>query len=249
MSTNRCWSGLSSTLEAGNRSSTCASFPRAGRESTPVLREADQGNATQGSQTARGNRLGRASRVSQCEEPDARTAHTRMICEQRLQSLVQKRGIGIWDYRLLDEEPIPDSLRFLVLKAAGGRCQLCGISAKERPLDVDHIIPRSREGETELANLQALCSKCNRSKQNQDETDFRSWPHPSADPDCAFCRPNLMSKAVEKNGSVFAGGYPSGSRFQEGWPLGGGSGRIGRFKGAASFLGQPGGKLSTTAQA
>jgi ATP adenylyltransferase len=131
-------------------------------------------------------------------------AHIRLICEQRLQSFVQKRGIGIWDYRLLDEEPIPDSLRFLVLKAAGGRCQLCGISAKERPLDVDHIIPRSRGGKTELSNLQALCSKCNRSKRNQDETDFRSWPHPSADPDCLFCQPNLMSKAVEKNGSVFA---------------------------------------------
>jgi ATP adenylyltransferase len=53
-------------------------------------------------------------------------AHIRMICEQKLQSFVQKRGISIWDYRLLDEEPIPDSLRFLVLKAAGGRCQLCG---------------------------------------------------------------------------------------------------------------------------
>ena len=131
-------------------------------------------------------------------------AHIRMICEQRLQSFVQKRGIWIWDYRLLDEEPIPDSLRFLILKAAGGRCQLCGISAKERPLDVDHIIPRSRGGKTELANLQALCSKCNRSKRNQDETDFRSWPHPSADADCVFCRPNLMSKAIEKNGSVFA---------------------------------------------
>ena len=113
-------------------------------------------------------------------------AHIRMICEQKLQSFVQKRGIGIWDYRLLDEEPIPDSMRFTVLKAAGGRCQLCGISAKERPLDVDHIIPRSRGGKTELTNLQALCSKCNRSKRNQDETDFRSWPHPSADPDCAF---------------------------------------------------------------
>jgi diadenosine tetraphosphate (Ap4A) HIT family hydrolase/5-methylcytosine-specific restriction endonuclease McrA len=131
-------------------------------------------------------------------------AHIRMICEQRLQSFVQKRGIGIWDYRLLDEEPIPDSLRFLVLKAAGGRCQLCGISAKERPLDVDHIIPRSRGGRTELANLQALCSKCNRSKRNQDETDFRSWPHPSADPNCVFCGPDMVSKAVEKNGSVFA---------------------------------------------
>jgi len=59
-----------------------------------------------------------------------------MPCEQRLQSFVQKRGIGIWDYRLLDEEPIPDSFRYLVLKAAGGRYQLCGIAAKERPLDV-----------------------------------------------------------------------------------------------------------------
>ena len=38
-------------------------------------------------------------------------AHIRMLCEQRLQSLVHTRGIGIWDYRLLDEEPIPDSLR------------------------------------------------------------------------------------------------------------------------------------------
>ena len=131
-------------------------------------------------------------------------AHIRMICEQRLQSFVQKRGIGIWDYRLLDEEPIPDSLRFLVLKAAGGRCQLCGISAKERPIDVDHIIPRSRGGKTELANLQALCSKCNRSKRNQDDTDFRSWPLASADQNCAFCQPEAISKSVEKNGSVFA---------------------------------------------
>lgn len=131
-------------------------------------------------------------------------AHIRMICEQKLQSFVQRRGIGIWDYRLLDEEPIPDSLRFLVIKAAGGRCQLCGIPAKERPLDVDHIIPRSRGGKTELANLQALCSKCNRSKRNQDETDFRSWPDPSADPTCVFCGPEMASKAVEKNGSVFA---------------------------------------------
>ncbi len=131
-------------------------------------------------------------------------AHIRMICEQKLQSFVQKRGIGIWDYRLLDEEPIPDSLRFLVLKAAGGRCQLCGISAKERPLDVDHIIPRSRGGKTELANLQTLCSKCNRSKRNQDDTDFRSLPHPDADPECVFCHSDLMSRAMEKNGSVFA---------------------------------------------
>jgi ATP adenylyltransferase len=131
-------------------------------------------------------------------------AHVRMICEQRLQSFVQKRGIGIWDYRLLDEEPIPDSVRYMVLKAAGGRCELCGITAKERPIDVDHIIPRSRGGKTELANLQALCSKCNRSKRNQDDTDFRSWTAADADPDCTFCKPDMLSKAVEQNRSVFA---------------------------------------------
>jgi hypothetical protein len=52
------------------------------------------------------------------------------------------------------------------------RTLLCGIAAKERLLDVDHIIPRSRDGKTELANLRALSSKCNRSKRNQDDTDF-----------------------------------------------------------------------------
>jgi ATP adenylyltransferase len=117
---------------------------------------------------------------------------------------VQKRGIGIWDYRLLDEDPIPDSFRFQILKASGGVCQLCGVSAKERPIDVDHIVPRSRGDKTELANLQAPCSKCNRSKRNQDETDFRSCPVPAADPNCVFCEPKVIAHVVEKNGSVFA---------------------------------------------
>jgi ATP adenylyltransferase len=131
-------------------------------------------------------------------------AHIRMICEQKLQSFVQKLGIGIWDYRLLDDDPIPDSLRFLVLKAAGGRCQLCGILAKERPIDVDHTVPRSRGGKAELTNLQALCSKCNRSKRNQDQTDFRAWRLQSADSACVFFQPPAISKAIEKNASVFA---------------------------------------------
>ena len=97
----------------------------------------------------------------------------RMACEQRLQSFIHKRGLSIWDYRLLEEDPVPDSLRYLALKASGGRCQLCGATKNERPLDVDHIIPRNRGGKNELANLQVLCAKCNRSKRDKDDTDFR----------------------------------------------------------------------------
>ena len=131
-------------------------------------------------------------------------AHVRMLCEQWLQTSVQKRGLAIWDYRLLDDDPVPDSLHFLALKAAGGRCQLCGTTAKDCPLDVDLIIPRSRGGKSELANLQALYSKCNRSKRDQDDTDFRAWPLPESDPQCVFCSPNVAARSLAENGSVFA---------------------------------------------
>lgn len=71
-------------------------------------------------------------------------AQVKMACEKRLQEYVQKRGIGIWDYRLLDTDPVPESIRYKVLKASDGRCELCGATKKDRPLDIDHIIPRSK---------------------------------------------------------------------------------------------------------
>jgi ATP adenylyltransferase len=90
------------------------------------------------------------------------------------------------------------------LKAAGGSCQLCGISAKERPIDVNHIVPRSRGGKSELANLQALCSKCN--AQNEIRTN-QILDHGQFLPPLlrvCFWPPDLVSKAIERNGSVFA---------------------------------------------
>jgi ATP adenylyltransferase len=71
-----------------------------------------------------------------------------MSCEKRLQRFIINRGIDLWGYRLLDTDPVPGSLRYRVLKESGGRCALCGATKKERPLDVDHIIPRSRGGRT-----------------------------------------------------------------------------------------------------
>jgi ATP adenylyltransferase len=137
-------------------------------------------------------------------------AQIKMLCEKKLQEFVVKRGLGIWDYRLLDTDPIPDSLRYRVLKESGGRCALCGATKKERPLDVDHIKPKSKGGKNTYENLQVLCSKCNRSKNNKDQTDFRNDPEPESDIECPFCYENVISRVVEEFDTIFAikDGYP-----------------------------------------
>lgn len=77
-------------------------------------------------------------------------------------------------------------IRYEILKAAHGKCQLCGISSEISPIDVDHIVPQSRADKNgnvklhdeiidvnDIKNLQALCFSCNRSKNNKDDTDYR----------------------------------------------------------------------------
>jgi len=130
-------------------------------------------------------------------------AHLKMLCEKRLQKFIFKRGLSIWDYRLLNTDPVPDSLRYRVLKDSGGRCELCGATKKERPLDVDHIKPQSKGGKNVYENLQVLCSKCNRSKGNKDDTDFRNDLVENI-PDCKFCYDNIKSRIVEEYNSVVA---------------------------------------------
>jgi ATP adenylyltransferase len=131
-------------------------------------------------------------------------ARVKMLCEMRMQEFIQKRGLALWDYRLLEVDPVPDNLRYLALVAARGRCALCGVTKNERPLDVDHIKPRSLGGKNELANLQVLCAKCNRTKGNKDTTDFRVPLPPDTQPDCVFCAPDREAEAVDSYGSVFA---------------------------------------------
>lgn len=60
-------------------------------------------------------------------------------------------------------------LRFKVLQRDHFKCCTCGASPAKDPsveLHVDHIIPWSKGGETEMGNLQTLCSKCNLGKNN-----------------------------------------------------------------------------------
>ncbi len=60
-------------------------------------------------------------------------------------------------------------LRYKVLQRDHFKCCACGASPAKDPaveLHVDHIVPWSNGGETELNNLQTLCSKCNLGKSN-----------------------------------------------------------------------------------
>lgn len=58
-------------------------------------------------------------------------------------------------------------LRFKVMRRDRFRCSQCGASPAKDPgveLHVDHVVPWSLGGDTTLANLTTLCSKCNLGK-------------------------------------------------------------------------------------
>ena len=46
----------------------------------------------------------------------------------------------------------------------GGRCQYCGSLFSERDLTYDHVVPRSKGGETEWTNVVTCCTRCNLKK-------------------------------------------------------------------------------------
>ena len=70
-----------------------------------------------------------------------------------------------------------DSLRYDVMRRDGFRCQLCGVTAKDGyKLHVDHIIPVSKGGKTEMQNLRTLCERCNLGKGAKIEEPFELTP-------------------------------------------------------------------------
>lgn len=58
--------------------------------------------------------------------------------------------------------PVPQDVKWRVLRRDGFSCRLC--SGFDRPLHVDHIVPRKKGGSNHESNLQALCDRCNLSK-------------------------------------------------------------------------------------
>ena len=110
-------------------------------------------------------------------------------CQERLNEYLEKRGQAIFDHRRKSTGYVSGTLRYDVLKKAKFRCELCGISAEMKALEVDHIVPRIKGGSDDLSNLQALCYSCNAMKRDRDDTDFRAVreAYHHRESGCVFC--------------------------------------------------------------
>ena len=127
------------------------------------------------------------------------------LCDEAISAYLEKRGTAVYDHRRAALGYLSGSLRYEVLKRAGFRCELCGISADERAIEVDHIIPRKHGGEDDSTNLQALCFKCNANKGARDDVDFRVVREGlnARQSDCIFC--NLPAdRVIASNALAFA---------------------------------------------
>ncbi|MDR1871149.1 MAG: HNH endonuclease, partial [Deltaproteobacteria bacterium] len=57
-----------------------------------------------------------------------------------------------------------------LLENRGRQCVYCG--AKNVPLEVEHVVPKAKEGTNRLSNLTIACHKCNQAKGAQDVKEF-----------------------------------------------------------------------------
>lgn len=120
------------------------------------------------------------------------------LCRDKLIEFEDKRGDKIWEHRATDREAISGSIRYEVLKRASRRCENCGVSVDERPIDVDHIVPRSVGGANDISNYQALCYMCNTNKGNRDQTNFSELEktYSVRKEGCLFCDIQIDKKRV-----------------------------------------------------
>lgn len=127
------------------------------------------------------------------------------LCLQKLDAFLEKRGEMAFYHRTMAAGYISGTLRYEVLKRAQFHCELCGIPADIRALEVDHIQPRNKGGTDDPVNLQALCYSCNSMKRDRDATDFRairdSYAH--KEDDCPFCHLERR-RVVEENEMAIA---------------------------------------------
>jgi len=109
------------------------------------------------------------------------------LSEKQATRIVDMIFDGFNDALKTGDSVVPDSLRYRVLKEAKGRCILCGATSHERLLNINHIKPVSRGGKTTYENLQVLCAKCDTSRSDKEDSDFRRIVDEGFNNQCMFC--------------------------------------------------------------
>ncbi|MEK6936278.1 MAG: HNH endonuclease [Nanoarchaeota archaeon] len=66
------------------------------------------------------------------------------------------------------ENPVPQKIRFEILKRDNFTCQYCGKKSPEVELEVDHIEPYSKTKNNNPENLISSCKDCNRGKRTKE---------------------------------------------------------------------------------
>ena len=74
----------------------------------------------------------------------------------------------IWDAICrVERGKVSNKMRFSIYERDGYRCCKCGASDAFVKLEIDHIVPISKGGQSTYDNLQTLCHKCNVEKGNR----------------------------------------------------------------------------------
>ena len=126
-------------------------------------------------------------------------------CQNKIEEFLGKRGDKVWEHRRKSSGYISGTIRYEILKRAKFRCELCGISAEQKALEVDHIIPRNHGGTDDQSNLQALCYSCNAMKRDRDTTDFRevNTSYDYRELGCIFCEMS-SERVIAENELAYA---------------------------------------------
>ena len=75
-------------------------------------------------------------------------------------------------HMLVQKERIPYDLRRRVIERDGVYCVYCDDDLSDKEIHMDHVIPESKGGKTNYANLQVTCRKCNLTKGVLTESEF-----------------------------------------------------------------------------
>ena len=141
-----------------------------------------------------------------CELNSQEVKYLILLCDQRLKDFESKRGDSVWEHRSRNRRLVSGTVRYSVLKRADYRCELCGIRADDKALEVDHIVPKSLGGADDISNYQALCYSCNASKGNRDSTDLAGnrIDYTSRVDGCLFCEAYIDREIIAENTLAYA---------------------------------------------